>query len=26
MQRNLFTDFIEKRNGDVSQLVAALNR
>ncbi len=26
MQRNLFTSFIAKKNGDVSQLVAALNR
>jgi phospholipid transport system substrate-binding protein len=26
MQRNLFTDFLDKRNGDVAQLVAALNR
>jgi phospholipid transport system substrate-binding protein len=25
MQRNLFTDFIGKRNGDVNKLVAALN-
>ncbi len=25
LQRNLFTSFIEKRNGDVSKLVAALN-
>jgi phospholipid transport system substrate-binding protein len=26
LQRNLFTSFIAKKNGDVSQLVAALNR
>jgi hypothetical protein len=26
MQRGLFTSFISKRNGDVAQLVAALNR
>ncbi len=26
MQRNLFTSFLDKRNGDLSQLVAALNR
>jgi phospholipid transport system substrate-binding protein len=25
MQRNLFTDFIDKKNGDVNKLVAALN-
>jgi phospholipid transport system substrate-binding protein len=25
LQRNLFTDFIDKRNGDVSKLVVALN-
>ena len=26
MQRNLFTSFLSKRNGDIGQLVAALNR
>ena len=26
LQRNLFTSFLSKRNGDVGQLVAALNR
>jgi phospholipid transport system substrate-binding protein len=26
LQRNLFTSFLSKRNGDVAQLVAALNR
>lgn len=26
LQRNLFTSFLAKRNGDVAQLVAALNR
>ncbi len=26
MQRGLFTSFVSKRNGDVGQLVAALNR
>ena len=26
LQRGLFTSFVSKRNGDVAQLVAALNR
>ncbi len=26
LQRNLFTSFLSKRNGDINQLVAALNR
>jgi hypothetical protein len=26
LQRGIFTSFLSKRNGDVSELVAALNR